>query len=84
MNNPRITQRVKEIVADKVNSTYEEIDVRRDLRNDLGMESLDVIELVLDLQKEYNLHIPDQMCEKWKTVQDAIDTINELKQEKPY
>lgn len=84
MNNPRITQRVKEIVADKVNSTYEEIDVRRDLRNDLGMESLDVIELVLDLQKEYNFHIPDQMCEKWKTVQDAIDTINELKQEKSY
>lgn len=84
MNNPRITQRVKEIVADKVNSTYEEIDAKKDLRNDLGMESLDIIELVLDLQRELKIFIPDQMCEKWKTVQDAIDTINELKQEKPY
>lgn len=84
MNNPRITQRVKEIVADKVNSTYEEIDVRRDLRNDLGMESLDIIELVLDLQRELKIFIPDQKSEKWKTVQDAIDTINELKQEKSY
>ena len=84
MNNPRITQRVKEIVADKVNSTYEEIDAKKDLRNDLGMESLDIIELVLDLQRELKIFIPDQKSEKWKTVQDAIDTINELKQEKSY
>lgn len=84
MNNPRITQRVKEIVADKVNSTYEEIDAKKDFRNDLGMESLDIIELVLDLQRELKIFIPDQKSEKWKTVQDAIDTINELKQEKSY
>ena len=84
MNNPRITQRVKEIVADKVNSTYEEIDVRRDLRNDLGMDSLDIIEVVFDLQRELKIFIPDQKSEKWKTIQDIIETVNELKQEKSY
>ena len=78
MNNPRITQRVKEIVADKLNLTYDEIDAKKDLRNDLGMDSLDIIEVVFDLQRELKIFIPDQKSEKWKTIQDIIETVNEL------
>lgn len=78
MNNPRLTQKVKEVVANKLNLTYDEIDVKKDLRNDLGMDSLDIIEVVFDLQRELKIFIPDQKSEKWKTVQDIIETVNEL------
>ncbi|NCB02955.1 MAG: acyl carrier protein [Spirochaetia bacterium] len=78
MNNPRLTQKVKEVVANKLNLTYDEIDVKKDLRNDLGMDSLDIIEVVFDLQRELKIFIPDQKSEKWKTIQDIIETVNEL------
>ena len=78
MNNPRLTQKVKEVVANKLNLTYDEIDAKKDLRNDLGMDSLDIIEVVFDLQRELKIFIPDQKSEKWKTIQDIIETVNEL------
>lgn len=78
MNNPRLTQKVKEVVANKLNLTYDEIDAKKDLRNDLGMDSLDIVEVVFDLQRELKISIPDQKSEKWKTVQDIINTVNEL------
>ena len=48
------------------------------LRNDLGLTSMDVVELLVDLEKEFSIHINDELVEKWETVDDVIDTVYDL------
>ena len=49
-----------------------------DLRKDLGMDSLDMVELILQTEQEFNVRIPDDIASEIKTVQDIIDKIEEL------
>lgn len=49
-----------------------------DLRKDLGMDSLDMVELILQTEQEFNVRIPDDIASEVKTVQDIIDKIEEL------
>lgn len=49
-----------------------------DLRKDLGMDSLDMVELILQTEQEFNVRIPDDVASEVQTVQDIIDKIEEL------
>lgn len=68
-----IEQRVKKIVAEQLGVAEAEIKNESSFVNDLGADSLDIVELVMALEDEFGIEIPDEEAEKIATVQLAID-----------
>ncbi|MDU0810729.1 MAG: acyl carrier protein [Burkholderia sp.] len=71
-----IEQRVKKIIAEQLGVAQEEIKTESSLLNDLGADSLDTVELVMLLEDEFDMEIPDEEAEKITTVQQAIDYVH--------
>jgi acyl carrier protein len=73
-----IMKRISEIIVDKLG--VEEIDVKEEANfiDDLGCDSLDAVELLMDFEKEFNVAIPDEVAEKVRTVGDAVDLLYKL------
>ena len=70
-----IEARVKAIIVDKLGVDESEVTPTASFTNDLGADSLDTVELIMELEKEFGMSIPDDQAEKISTVQDAIDYI---------
>ncbi|MFO1380706.1 MAG: acyl carrier protein [Chitinivorax sp.] len=70
-----IEQRVKKIVAEQLGVNEAEVKNESSFVDDLGADSLDTVELVMALEEEFNLEIPDEEAEKITNVQQAIDYI---------
>jgi acyl carrier protein len=68
-----IEQRVKKIVAEQLGVTETDIKIESSFVDDLGADSLDTVELVMALEDEFEMEIPDEQAEKITTVQQAID-----------
>ena len=67
-----IQNRVKAIIVDKLGVVESEVKPEATFTNDLGADSLDTVELIMELEKEFNITIPDDQAEKIATVGDAI------------
>jgi acyl carrier protein len=67
-----IAKTVKEIIVDKLGVEESEVTPEASFANDLGADSLDTVELIMEFEKEFNLSIPDEAAEKIVTVGDAI------------
>ena len=72
-----ITEKVKAIIVDKLGVDENEVTPEASFSNDLGADSLDTVELIMELEKEFDLQIPDEAAEKISTVGDAIAFIEE-------
>lgn len=72
-----IFEKVKEIVSNILGVDADEVTMESSFMDDLGADSLDVVELIMDLQDEFNLEIPDEEAEKIHTVGDVVDYIKE-------
>ncbi|MEG0948863.1 MAG: acyl carrier protein [Bacteroidales bacterium] len=70
-----IASRVKEIIVDKLGVEESEVTPEASFTNDLGADSLDTVELIMEFEKEFNITIPDDQAEKIGTVGDAITYI---------
>lgn len=71
-----IEQRVKKIVAEQLGVNEAEIKNDSSFVEDLGADSLDTVELVMALEEEFEMEIPDEEAEKITNVQQAMDYIN--------
>lgn len=67
-----IATRVKAIIVDKLGVDEKEVTPEASFTNDLGADSLDTVELIMEFEKEFNIAIPDDQAEKIATVGDAI------------
>jgi acyl carrier protein len=74
-----VAERVKEIIVEQLGVDPEEVTMEASFVNDLGADSLDTVELVMALEEEFNMEIPDEEAEKLDTVGKAIDYINKHK-----
>jgi acyl carrier protein len=70
-----IITRVKAIIVDKLGVDEKEVTPEASFTNDLGADSLDTVELIMEFEKEFNIAIPDDQAEKISTVGDAISYI---------
>ena len=71
-------QDLKQIINDLLDYEIPAITGKTHLQSDLGMDSLDVVELIIDVEKIYNIHIPDDEAEKVKTFNDAFNLLCKL------
>jgi len=74
-----VAERVKEIIVEQLGVDPEEVTMEASFVNDLGADSLDTVELVMALEEEFNIEIPDEEAEKLNTVGKAIAYINKHK-----
>jgi acyl carrier protein len=73
----QIEEKVKAIIVDKLGVNENEVTPEASFTNDLGADSLDTVELIMEFEKEFGLSIPDEDAEKITTVGEAIDYINQ-------
>ena len=76
MSQEEIFSRVKKIVADQLEVEENDIKPESNFANDLGADSLDTVELVMALEEEFDIEIPDEAAEGILTVQATVDYIN--------
>jgi acyl carrier protein len=72
-----IATKVIAIIVDKLGVDEKEVTEAASFTNDLGADSLDTVELIMEFEKEFNIAIPDDQAEKINTVGDAIAYITE-------
>jgi acyl carrier protein len=71
-----VEERVKKIIVEQLGVKEDEVVLGASFVDDLGADSLDTVELVMALEDEFDLEIPDEEAEKITTVQSAVDYIN--------
>jgi acyl carrier protein len=76
MSTSTIEAKVKSIIADQLGVGEDEIKPESSFIEDLGADSLDIVELVMAMEEEFEVEIPDEEAENIKTVGDAINYIN--------
>ena len=70
MSNASIT---KDFISDRARVPASELSLDDDLSTDLGLDSLDLIEIIMAMEDYFEIEIPDEDSEKWSTVQDILD-----------
>lgn len=76
MSQADIFDRVKKIVVEQLDVEEDKVVPNASFTNDLGADSLDIVELVMALEEEFEIEIPDEAAEKILTVQEVVDYIN--------
>lgn len=74
-----VFERLRDILAEQLEAEPDSITLETDIANDLGADSLDVVELAMTVEEEFNVAIPDEEIENLKTVADVVDFIESNK-----
>ncbi len=77
MNSEEIFEKVKNIIVEQLGASESSITTEASFIDDLGADSLDIVELIMALEEEFDLEIPDSDAEKVATVGDVVDYIKE-------
>lgn len=69
--------KVRDIVVDQLGVEADEVNIDSTFIDDLGADSLDIVELIMAFEEEFGIEIPDEAAEKIKTVQDVVSYIDQ-------
>ena len=72
-------EKVRDIVVEQLSVEADEVAIDSTFIDDLGADSLDIVELIMAFEEEFNIEIPDEAAEKIKTVQDVVTYIDQHK-----
>jgi len=75
----QVYEKVKAIIVDQLGVEEEEVSMESSFIEDLGADSLDIVELIMALEEEFEIEVPDEDAEKLLTVAAAVDYIKERK-----
>ncbi len=75
MNEDEVFEKVKKIIVEQLGVTETAVTMDASFIDDLGADSLDIVELIMALEEEFNIEIPDSDAEKVVTVRDVVDYI---------
>ena len=73
------SDKVKAIVVEQLGVDEAEVTIDSTFIDDLGADSLDIVELIMSFEEEFNVEIPDDVAEKIKTVKDTVEYIDSAK-----
>ncbi len=73
-------EKVRDIVVEQLGVEADEVAIESTFIDDLGADSLDIVELIMAFEEEFNIEIPDEAAEKIKTVQDVVAYIDQNKE----
>ncbi len=76
MSEKSIEERVVEIVCEQLSTSKDNVTMQTSFINDLGADSLDTVELVMEFEERFGIEIPDEAAEKIQTVGDAVNFID--------
>ncbi len=79
MNNEEIFEKLKEIIVNQLGVEEEQVKMKSTFVDDLSADSLDIVELVMSIEEEFDMEIPDEAAEKIVTVEDVVKYIEEHK-----
>jgi acyl carrier protein len=74
-------EKIRNVIADQLSIDVEEINMESSFVDDLGADSLDIVELIMALETEFDIEIPDEDAEKITTVGDVVEYIKEHSEE---
>ena len=74
-----IFEKIKELLAEQLDASEDDMSMDTDIANDLGADSLDVVELLMAIEDEFDIEIPDDKIEVIKTIGDLVKYIEENK-----
>ena len=77
MNSEEIFEKVKEVIIEQLGVVEDQVNLEASFIDDLGADSLDIVELIMALEEEFDLEIPDSEAEKIVTVGDVVEYIKE-------
>ena len=72
--------KVKAITVEQLSVDADDVKMESTFIDDLGADSLDIVELIMAFEEEFSVEIPDEVAEKIKTVKDAVELIDKAKQ----
>ena len=72
-------EKVRDIVVEQLGVEADEVTIESTFIDDLGADSLDIVELIMAFEEEFGIEIPDEAAEKIKTVQDVVSYIDQNK-----
>ena len=70
-----IFEKIRKLLAEQINISEEEIKMESDIINDLGADSLDVVEMLMAVETEFNVTVPDEIAMEMKTIGDVVSFI---------
>ena len=79
MSSEEIFEKVKGIIVEQLGVAEASVTLEASFIDDLGADSLDIVELVMAFEEEFNVEIPDDVAEKIKTVKDTVEYIDSAK-----
>ena len=69
-------EKVRDIVVEQLGVEADEVAIESTFIDDLGADSLDIVELIMAFEEEFNVEIPDEVAEKIRTVKDAVELLD--------
>lgn len=71
--------KILQLIAEQFNRKVEDLEPRLNFVYDLGADSIELVELVMNIEEEFDMEIPDDKLQKFQTIQDVLNYIDELK-----